>query len=449
MATGMAADGPAPLPERCALPPEHPPHRPQPMEQHVVLPRGDTVLPPVTEFRQPVEGLTLSTQWPEAEHLEQSAVQPVPMAAVTKPKKLRPYTAKTETWEVYKTHMEIVSGLNKWSQQETLWQFTSELSGDALEFYGSLEIAERDDYGKVMASMSQRFGTMVNVEAVRSRLESRKQRTHETVEELAADIRTMAYSVYANDTPSRREEEAVRCFMKALADDNLVYALIQASPIPSMAQAMTVAVQAREMAQCYMGKSRRGSVRVAQAERTTEGYGDEDENWEPDSEEEETFRCAAFGPQSYGGRGFGRGRAYGSGPYRGRPPNPEGAKPSRPCWFCQEDGHWSKECIYRPKNWPAWLREEIAAATRGQASLFGSDPSAPKTGDGKRKAQEASEPLDQSRQPPKSAKKKKAGKNNGGKTAKQAPSSAAQAAEAGQAPQVTAQGAKSNQPGNA
>ena len=375
--------------------------------------------------------------------------QAVVSPTVRKPKKLRPYSARGETWEVYRTHLDIVSGLNKWAPPETLSQFTSELSADALEFFGSLDVAERDDHDKVMAAMSQRFGTMMNTEAVRGRLESRRQRPQETVEELAADIRTMAYSVYANDTPQRRESEAVRCLMKAIDNEGIVYALIQASPVDSMSRAVEVAVKAREMAQSFLGKPRRSSVRALQAESAPMEQGDADAEWEPDSEEEEAFLCAAFGPQ-YGGRGRGRGRTFGSGPYRGRQQSTEGTNPSRPCWFCQEDGHWSKECIYRPKNWPDWLRKQISAAAHGQpVDLKPPEVSVPGERGDVRAASGSSDQEKSSGQ--QAAKKKRSGKGKGGKPKgpQQTSNLPAPDVKASNAAQSAGAGVRSNQSGNA
>ena len=105
-----------------------------------------------------------------------------------KPKKLRSFSAKGETWEVYKTHLELVARLNRWDDTTVLDNFCTGLSGEALEFYCSLSSADRRDYSSVMTAMAQRFGTMVNAEAVRSRLETRKQKPNETLEQLATDV---------------------------------------------------------------------------------------------------------------------------------------------------------------------------------------------------------------------------------------------------------------------
>ena len=63
-----------------------------------------------------------------------------------KPKKLRSFSAKAESWEVYKTHLDLVARLNRWDESITLEHFCSELSGEAQEFYCSIGLRDRENY---------------------------------------------------------------------------------------------------------------------------------------------------------------------------------------------------------------------------------------------------------------------------------------------------------------
>ena len=143
-----------------------------------------------------------------------------------KPKKLRGYAGTRETWEVYKTHLEIVSRMNGWDEDETALHFSAELSGSALEYYGSLDNEDRVDYVRLLKAMGQRFGTMTNQEAVRSQLDNIQQKAGQSLQDLGQKVRGLAYAVYVSDTTERRERESVHAFMCAISSREVVQALV-------------------------------------------------------------------------------------------------------------------------------------------------------------------------------------------------------------------------------
>ena len=198
---------------------------------------------------------------------------------------------------MYRTHLEIVQCCNTWDEPTTLWHFCSELSGVALEYYSSLGLIERESYEKVMAAMAQRFGSMINLEAVsrvRSRLEGLRQKADQTIEDLSTQARTLAFAVYAGDATERREAEAVRCFMRALSSKDIVQALIQASPIATMTEATDLAIKARELGQAFLQKQKPAAVRLVETETSnpdrSDGLG-EDDSWDPSSEDRGRHPC--------------------------------------------------------------------------------------------------------------------------------------------------------------
>jgi hypothetical protein len=268
-----------------------------------------------------------------------------------KPKKLRSFTAKSETWEVYKTHLDLVARLNRWGDSSVLEHFCTELAGEALEFYCSLSPGDRDDYGTVMTAMAQRFGTMVNAEAVRTKLETRKQKPNETLEQLATDIRMLAYKVYATDTFERREAETVRCFMKAVRDEHIVQALIQAHPVLSMSEALAIAVKARELTGAFLPK--RSSVRTVQEESTvgtqssSSGSNSVAEFLKQGDPELYAVYVAQEAGKALDRKGVGKGKGGG------------GNAQNRLCWYCQSADHWAKDCYLHPKNWPSEFKDML------------------------------------------------------------------------------------------
>lgn len=316
----------------------------------------------------------------------------------TKPKKLRGFSAKGENWEVYKTHLEIVRKMNNWNDATTLGNFCSELSDSALEFYSSLDAEERDDYTRVMTAMAQRFGTMVDQEAVRSRLEGMRQKPNQTLEDLATQVRQLAYAVYVNDTQERRENEAIRCFMRAVRPEDIVQALIQASPISSMAVALRIAVRAREMGSAFLNKAK--SARMLQGNEGSPPNGDsEPESWPSTMDElahlnytSSSTEGEATVAQTIAANRWPEDRTpvpawaveqlrevtkqlrvslqeqgvipkTSGGGATGAPSN---QKIRAPCWLCGATNHWASTCVYRPQHWPDWMKEVVQAVANGE-----------------------------------------------------------------------------------
>jgi hypothetical protein len=114
-----------------------------------------------------------------------------------KPKKLRGFSSKGESWEVYSTLR-----LNQWDNAAMLMHFCSELSDTALEFVSSLDTHTQQMYNGVRFTMAQRFGSMANQEATRHELENLRQRPAQSLQDLGQQVRRMAYNVYADDLPT-------------------------------------------------------------------------------------------------------------------------------------------------------------------------------------------------------------------------------------------------------
>jgi hypothetical protein len=273
-----------------------------------------------------------------------------------KPKKLRGFSGKGESWDVYLTHLDIVQRLNQWDDAAMLIHFCSELSETALEFYGSLDWQTQQTFNGVKCAMAQRFGTMSNVEATRHQLENLRQRPDQSLQDLGQQVRRLAYNVYADDLPSRREKEAVRSFMKAISSQEVIRALVGGQQLGSMTQAIELAVRAQEMNKAFLGRPKAAMIRMVRADEADE----DDQEDEPDAatKEELVEHIRAFVARGY--PGFRGGKGY-------NPAKKDEDKPARPCWLCQGEGHWSRECMYAPKNWPEWLKREVTLVAQGKA----------------------------------------------------------------------------------
>ena len=300
----------------------------------------------------------LPSQTPASASLQVVASQPPTasssLTTLVKPKKLRGFAGgKDESWETYRAHLEIVRRVNAWNEEATLANFAAELSGAALDYFSSLPTRDSGDFTKVMEVMNQRFATLANPQAVRGRLEKLRQKTDQSIEDLAQEVRNLVSVVYQDYPWEQREREAVHAFMRAVVSKEIVQALIQAGPVTSMEQALLVALSVRDLGQVYLNKPKSTPVRMVEGgsdrEVTPETEEDEYES------EEEGLRMANSGSR-----------------YQGRPNNRPGTRPNRNdgyrtrgnCWLCGEGQHFAQDCDYRPSNWPEWLKEGVRNTIR-------------------------------------------------------------------------------------
>ena len=292
-----------------------------------------------------------------------SVISVTPSVASMKPRKLRGFSGvKEQTWEMYSAHLEIVQRMNAWDEPITLAHFCAELSGVALQYYSTLGPETKDSYEGVMTSMSQRFGTLANQHAVRSRLDNLRQKPEQTIEDVSQEVRSLAYAAFAKYPPEMREAEAVRSFMKALTSKDVVQALIQSSPISTMEKATEIAIQAREMGTAFLGRAKAVVVRRLEEEESMDQSSTDDEADFQHGDLVEEIRAVITGDR-YRGRNqstFRAGRA-------------DAGKIT--CWMCGEAGHIAQRCDFRPSNWPKWLVKEVQAAARGERVPEGSNRS--------------------------------------------------------------------------
>ena len=97
--------------------------------------------------------------------------------------------------------------VNSWSDLQLVQEFGCKLQGKALEYYYTLEPSRREtDLTYVDKAMQRRFGDLTHPAALRSQLENLKQAPDQTLEDLAAHVRKLAYRVCADESPTSREK---------------------------------------------------------------------------------------------------------------------------------------------------------------------------------------------------------------------------------------------------
>ncbi|KAF6199122.1 hypothetical protein GE061_007147 [Apolygus lucorum] len=142
---------------------------------------------------------------------------------------LLPYEGKTD-WEEYLSHVDVVAQSNGWNEQRKAQKLASSLRGPALSILSTLSTNERTEWVPLTTALSKRFGQQNLGPKWQASLEARRQKTGESLSDLAADIEKMARLALPGWPESCKEQMGVRAFLKALADEDLKRVLAAAVP---------------------------------------------------------------------------------------------------------------------------------------------------------------------------------------------------------------------------
>ena len=102
----------------------------------------------------------------------------------------------TQSLRDYLKHFERCSVVNGWSKEEAAVFLAASLRGEAQKVLNGLSDTDCRDYKKIVDILELRFGVEKQRELHQTRLHSRRQQENESVQALAADIRSMSYLAY-------------------------------------------------------------------------------------------------------------------------------------------------------------------------------------------------------------------------------------------------------------
>ena len=242
------------------------------------------------------------------------------------------------SWEPYFCHMRMVQKVNSWSDLQLVQEFGCKLQGKALEYYYTLEPSCREtDLTYVDKAMQRRFGDLTHPAALRSQLENLKQAQDQTLEDLAAHVRKLAYRVCADESPTSRETNAVRWFIQAIASEQVKQMLFLPPGPSTIPEALELASHIRDMRSTYVRPaSKTLGVRQAQIEVP-------DNATQPDSDVTALRHWVRYFVEN-------------SFQTQHRRTASSKVRAETECWFCHKKGHWVRECYQKPQNWPDWLK---------------------------------------------------------------------------------------------
>lgn len=133
--------------------------------------------------------------------------------------KLPPFTGK-ETWKVWFNRFSEIAERRKWTDEEKLDELLPKLQGAAGEFvFGELDKKICSNYKQLVSELKSRFRKVETAKNFGAQFNHRSQKTNETVEAYAAELKRLYDKGYAKRDANTRKEDLLRRFLDGLIDE--------------------------------------------------------------------------------------------------------------------------------------------------------------------------------------------------------------------------------------
>ena len=133
--------------------------------------------------------------------------------------KLPAYTGK-EKWEVWYHRFEAVAKLNNWNDKNKLLELLPRLQGAAGDFaYDQLSQKTLNSYERITKELQNRFGLFETTKNYKVMFTRRNQKSGESVETYAAELKRIYDKAYTNRDRRTRQEDLLQRFLMGLIDN--------------------------------------------------------------------------------------------------------------------------------------------------------------------------------------------------------------------------------------
>ena len=166
----------------------------------------------------------------------------------------------TQSLRDYLKHFERCSVVNGWNMDEAAVFLAASLRGEAQNVLNGMCDSDCRNYTKIVDKLELRFGVEKQRELYQARLHNRRQQENESVQALAADIRSMSTLAYQDLSPDTQERFAVQHFIDAIKDQDDRLRLRRDKP-STMDEALSLACEL-EAFRLLDGDWRRSSSKV-------------------------------------------------------------------------------------------------------------------------------------------------------------------------------------------
>ena len=146
----------------------------------------------------------------------------------TKPPKtakmIPPFTGEKELWVVWYERFKAITA--HWTHNEKLSAMLALVQGTAGEYvYDILPAKVRKNYNLLVTEMTSRFKKIISLTSYRNKYSKIKQKSTQSLEELAAVIRKTYEKAYPDRAPQTKREDLLRKFLDSLYDPKTKLAL--------------------------------------------------------------------------------------------------------------------------------------------------------------------------------------------------------------------------------
>ena len=123
-------------------------------------------------------------------------------------------------WKVWHNRFEDIARLHSWTSERKLIELLPKLQGVAGEFvYGQLSRVTRENYSTLVQELEYRFRKIETTRTFGSKFSNRGQRPGESVEDFAAELKSLYDKAYPNRDGVTRQEDLLRRFLDGLMDE--------------------------------------------------------------------------------------------------------------------------------------------------------------------------------------------------------------------------------------
>ncbi|GBM21268.1 hypothetical protein AVEN_149858-1, partial [Araneus ventricosus] len=123
------------------------------------------------------------------------------------------------SWTVFKTQFDVVSSTNGWMDSVKASQLVASLRGSAAEVLQEIPADKLTDLTTIEKALESRFGDSHLTQFYRTELKTRRQKSGESLQELAADVERLMSLAYAECPLDVRESLAAQYFVDAIRDE--------------------------------------------------------------------------------------------------------------------------------------------------------------------------------------------------------------------------------------
>jgi hypothetical protein len=232
-------------------------------------------------------------------------------------------------WQDYFVQFEMVAELNNWGEKTKALELATNLRGVALGILSDLRPEHRMSYRHLISALQARFEPTNQSELYRTQIKNRIRKKDEALTELAQDVKRLVRLAYPDAPSAVREQLARDCFIDALNDSELEWAVFQGKAY-TVEEAVRVGLEYEAF---QAGHKRRTAVKSSVRMQDVRDAGSRGADCEsPDMLAEMMCRLAKIETDT---QRTSENR-----------PAPNGQRPGS-CHYCHMRGHWKFECPNR------------------------------------------------------------------------------------------------------